>query len=183
MRWPTLLFDLDGTLTDARPGIVACIRHAVEGMGRPCPDDDALAAFIGPPLRGTFATLLQTTDRDRIEAAMAFPEMLAAVGGRAQAAFVATSKPTMYAERIMRHFDLARHFAGVYGTELDARLDDKAVLLARLMECEGIARGAAVMSASCGRPAPPCSAPSLARLPPASRDDERRHGRAGVARA
>ena len=45
----------------------------------------------------------------------------------------------------MRHFDLARHFAGVYGTELDARLDDKAVLLARLMECEGIARGAAVM--------------------------------------
>ena len=95
MRWPTLLFDLDGTLTDARPGIVACIRHAVEGMGRPCPDDDALAAFIGPPLRGTFATLLQTTDRDRIEAAMALPEMLAAVGSRAQAAFVATSKPTM----------------------------------------------------------------------------------------
>ena len=202
MRRPTLLFDLDGTLTDARPGIVACIRRAVEGMVRPCPDDDALAAFIGPPLRGTFATLLQTTDRDRIEAAMALyrerfgvtglfenrvydgiPEMLAAVGSRAQAAFVATSKPTMYAERIVRHFDLARHFAGVYGTELDARLDDKAVLLARLMECEGIARGAAVMSASCGRPAPPCSAPSLARLPPASRDDERRHGRAGAARA
>lgn len=164
MRLPTPLFDLDGTLTDARPGIVACIRYAVEGMGRACPDDDALAAFIGPPLRGTFATLLETTDHARIEAAMALyrerfgvtglfenrvydgiPEMLAAVGARAPAAFVATSKPTVYAERIVRHFGLAPHFARVYGAELDASLDDKATLVAHLMKREGIARGAAVM--------------------------------------
>lgn len=164
MRLPTPLFDLDGTLTDARPGIVACIRYAVEGMGRACPDDDALAAFIGPPLRGTFATLLETTDHARIEAAMALyrerfgvtglfenrvydgiPEMLAAVGARAPAAFVATSKPTVYAERIVRHFGLAPHVARVYGAELDASLDDKATLVAHLMKREGIARGAAVM--------------------------------------
>jgi phosphoglycolate phosphatase len=164
VRPPTPLFDLDGTLTDARPGIVACIRHAVEGLGRACPGDDVLATFIGPPLRGTFATLLETTDRDQIEAAMALyrerfgvtglfenrvydgiPEMLAAVVARARAAFVATSKPTVYAERIVRHFDLARHFARVYGAELDASLDDKATLVAHLLEREGIARGAAVM--------------------------------------
>jgi phosphoglycolate phosphatase len=167
MSWvsrPTLLFDLDGTLTDPRPGIVACIRHAMEGLGHPCPDDDALAAFIGPPLRGTFATLLGTTERDRIEAAMALyrerfgvtglfenrvyagvPQMLAEVAGRVPALCVATSKPTVYAERIVRHFDLDRHFARVYGAELDASLDDKATLVANLLAREKIAAGAAVM--------------------------------------
>jgi len=164
VRLPTPLFDLDGTLTDARPGIVACIRHAVEGMGHPCPADDVLATFIGPPLRGTFAALLGTTDPDRIEAAMAryrerfgvtglfenrvydgIPEMLAAVGAKVSSAFVATSKPTVYAERIVRHFDLAQHFARVYGAELDSSLDDKATLVAHLLAREGIARGNAVM--------------------------------------
>lgn len=164
MSLPALLFDLDGTLTDARPGIVACIRHAVEGLGRPCPDDDVLATFIGPPLRGTFATLLETSEREPIEAAMALyrerfgvtglfenrvydgvPEMLVEVGARAAAAFVATSKPTVYAERIVRHFDLDRYFGRVYGAELDASLDDKATLVAHLLAREGLARGAAVM--------------------------------------
>ena len=164
MMGPALLFDLDGTLTDPRPGIVACIRHAVEGLGRPCPDDDALATFIGPPLRGTFATLLETTEREPIEAAMTLyrerfsvtgllenrvydgiPEMLVAITPRVSAAFVATSKPTVYAERIVRHFDLDRYFAGVYGAELDAGLDDKATLVAQLLARERIAAGAAVM--------------------------------------
>ena len=164
MRPPTPLFDLDGTLTDSRPGIVACIRHAVEGLGRPCPDDEALATFIGPPLRATFATLLETKDPAAIEAALTryrerygvtglfenrvydgVPQMLAAVGARAPALYVATSKPTVYAEQIVRHFDLARHFARVYGAELGATLDDKATLVAHLMAREGLARGAAVM--------------------------------------
>ncbi len=164
MTLPTPLFDLDGTLTDARPGIVASIRHAVEAMGHPCPADDVLATFIGPPLRGTFAALLGTAEPGRIEAAMALyrerfgvtglfenrvydgiPEMLTAVGARAPALYVATSKPTVFAERIVRHYDLAKHFARVYGAELDASLDDKATLVAHLLAREGIARGTAVM--------------------------------------
>ena len=164
MMLPALLFDLDGTLTDARPGIVACIRHAVEGLGRTCPDDDVLATFIGPPLRGTFATLLETGEAEAIEAAMALyrdrfsvtgmfenrvyhgvPEMLIEVAARAPAVYVATSKPTVYAERIVRHFDLDRYFVRVYGAELDARLDDKATLVADLLAREKIAAGAAVM--------------------------------------
>ena len=66
----TVLFDLDGTLTDSRAGITACIRHALGKLGRACPDDDALAAYIGPPLRGTFSTLLGTTDAALIETAL-----------------------------------------------------------------------------------------------------------------
>jgi len=59
-----LLFDLDGTLTDPRPGIVRCMKHALDKIGVAAPPDDVLASFIGPSLRGTFATLLETSDRD-----------------------------------------------------------------------------------------------------------------------
>jgi len=67
----TVLFDLDGTLTDSRAGITACIRHALGKLGRACPDDDALATYIGPPLRGTLSTLLGTSDPALIEEALA----------------------------------------------------------------------------------------------------------------
>jgi phosphoglycolate phosphatase len=161
---PTLLFDLDGTLTDPRAGIVGCIRHAFEGLGRPCPDDDVLATFIGPPLRKGFATLLDTIDRAQIEEAMRLyrerysvtglyearvydgvREMLAEVGARVPAAFVATAKAAIFAERVVRHFALDHHFARVYGPELDGRLDDKAELLAHLLATERLKPSAAVM--------------------------------------
>ena len=53
-----VLFDLDGTLTDPRSGIIGCIRHALTAMDRRCPPDGELVAHIGPPIQQTFATLL-----------------------------------------------------------------------------------------------------------------------------
>ena len=179
MSVPALLFDLDGTLTDPRPGIVACLRHAMEGLGRACPDDEVLAALIGPPLRGTFARLLATTDGDRIEAAMGLyrerygetglyenrvydgiREMLAEVAARAPAVFVATSKPTVYAERIVRHFTLDRHFTRVYGsaTARPTSWPPGPTACGRSACC-----GVTAPSRSCARPAPKCCAPSRAR--------------------
>jgi phosphoglycolate phosphatase len=161
---PVLLFDLDGTLTDPRPGLVASIRYALERLECPCPDDDGLTAYIGPPLRGTFAKLLQTSDVTRVEDAMrlyrerygatglfendvyagipAVLEMLAAATSRR---FVATAKPTVFARRIVDHSGLARHFAGVYGPELDGQFDDKRELIAHLLEHERVAADRAVM--------------------------------------
>jgi phosphoglycolate phosphatase len=158
-----LLFDLDGTLTDARPGIVACIRHALAELGRECPDDTRLAEFIGPPLRQTFATLLATDERGLIEEALrryrerfgvtglfenrvydGVPAMLTALVPPATA-FVATSKPRVYAERIVRHFGLADHFAGVHGVGLDGHLDDKAELLGHVLATERLDRAGTVM--------------------------------------
>jgi phosphoglycolate phosphatase len=148
---PAVLFDLDGTLTDSRAGITACIRHALGRLGRACPDDDALAAYIGPPLRGTFSTLLETTDAALIDAALSHyraryadsglfenrvydgvPEMLETAGRVAGALFVATAKLQSNAARIVAHFDLARHFTAVYGAEPDGRFDSKADLLGHL---------------------------------------------------
>jgi len=164
VRPRAVLLDLDGTLTDPRAGIVRSIRHALDRLARPCPPDDALTARIGPPLRETFATLLATADSALIEDAMRlYRERFAAVGlfenevyegvpamldglrrdgGRL---FVATAKPAVFAERIVRHFALDHHFAGVYGPDLDGRLDDKAELLAHLLATERLDPTRAIM--------------------------------------
>jgi len=159
-----LLFDLDGTLTDPRPGIVRCMKYALSTLGAPCPPDAALAAFIGPPLRGTFATLLATSDRQRIEQAMALyreqygdtglyenhlcdgiGEMLEHARVTASALFVATSKMRDYAARIVTHIALERYFTGVYGSEPGGRFDDKVELLAHLLATEKAPAAATVM--------------------------------------
>ena len=164
MSLDALLIDLDGTLTDPRPGIVKSLRHALEQMQRPCPGDDALVAYIGPPLRATFATLLTTRETALVERAMALyreryaeiglfenevyagiPAALADLGRVARRLFVATAKASVFATRIVRHFGLAGYFAGVYGPELDGRLDDKAELIAHLLACEGLKAEGLVM--------------------------------------
>ena len=159
-----LLFDLDGTLTDPRPGIVRCMRHALDELGAPCPSDDVLASFIGPSLRGTFATLLKTSDRELVEQAMALyreqygdtglfenqvydgiAQMLDLARLTASASFVATLKPKTYADRIVHRLGLDRYFDGVYGSELDGKFDDKVDLLAHLLATEQIPPERAVM--------------------------------------
>jgi phosphoglycolate phosphatase len=159
-----VLFDLDGTLTDSRAGITACIRHALARLDRACPDDEALAAYIGPPLRGTFSTLLGTRDPGLIETALAHyrarydaiglfenrvydgvPGMLEDAARLARAMFVATAKPLHAATRIVTHFALARHFVSVHGAEPDGRFDAKADLLAHLVASGLIRPQTAVM--------------------------------------
>jgi phosphoglycolate phosphatase len=163
MSAPALIFDLDGTLTDPRVGIVGCLRYALQRLDRPCPDDDWLATFIGPPLHGTFATLLDTDDRALIEAAVGFyrerftdvglfenrvydgvPEMLERLRV-AGPLLVATAKMAEAAERIVQHFGLAPYFAGVYGAEPGGRFDDKADLLAHMLDRERLVRDRTVM--------------------------------------
>ena len=159
-----ILFDLDGTLTDPRAGIVSCMRYALDQLARPCPSDEVLASFIGPPLRGTFSILLETSDPRRIEEALTLyrhrfaatglyenqgyegiPEMLESVRQAGYISFIATSKPAVYAERIVKHFGLDRHFAGIYGSELGGRFENKTDLLAFLLEKERVRTEAAVM--------------------------------------
>jgi len=164
MKGDILLFDLDGTLTDPKPGIVGCIRFALDQLAIACPGDVVLAGFIGPPLRETFASLLGTAEADPIEQAMALYRLRFAKTGlyqnqvydgvrtmleraavSAAAMYVATSKPAIYADRIVKHFGLDQHFRKVYGAELDGRFDDKAELLAHLLATEGVSPDSAVM--------------------------------------
>ena len=159
-----LLFDLDGTLTDNYAGIAASIRHALARLAAPAPDEADMRQYVGPPLRGTFAKLLATDEPAAVERAMGhYRERFGAVGWRENTAYpgieaalarlraagarlyVCTAKPRIYAERIVAHFGFDAHFSAVYGAELDASFDDKAVLVRHIVEQERLDASSAVM--------------------------------------
>lgn len=148
----TLLFDLDGTLTDPSEGITRCIQHALECVGRPYPSRDSLRQYIGPSLRWTFPRLLDNGDRDLVEQAVThfrerygtvglfenepYPcvaELLASLQDGGYRMYVVTSKPTIYARRIIAHFGLDRYFLDVFGPELDGRFDEKCELVGHVL--------------------------------------------------
>jgi phosphoglycolate phosphatase len=162
---PTLLLDLDGTLTDPHDGIVGCMRHALEALGVEPPPDAELARYIGPPLPHGFAALLgvprdapRVADavghyRERFDARgwrenRVYPEVpafLDAARGAGWRCLVATSKPGVFAERIALHFGLRERLDGVYGSELDGRRGEKPELLAHVLEVERLDPRATVM--------------------------------------
>ena len=161
----TLLLDLDGTLTDPQPGIVSSLRHALVQLGVEVPGDALLARCIGPPLEETFSRLLDVPRGDpRVTRAIThyrerfdrvgwrenavlpgIPEFLAAAGARGLRRVVATSKPTVFAQRIARHFGFALELEGIYGAELDGRRTAKHEVIAHALRAEGVRAQHAVM--------------------------------------
>lgn len=150
-----LFFDLDGTVTDPREGIVRSISHALTAMNRMAPSPETLSRFIGPPLAKTFESLLATTDQSVIRAAIdayrerfstigilenrIYPEIpatLKSLGDVGFTLYLVTSKPAVYAERIVEHFSLAGHFARIYGPALGDLNGTKVVLVRRALAAE-----------------------------------------------
>jgi phosphoglycolate phosphatase len=152
-----LLFDLDGTLTEPKTGITRCIQYALTGMGCAAPDEADLVHFIGPPLSQTFGHLLATTDERTITQAVmlyrerfvetgmyenevyaGMDETLATLVDEGYRLYLATSKPHVFAAKILHHFDLAHHFQAIHGAELDGTRQDKADLIAHILHTEGL---------------------------------------------
>jgi phosphoglycolate phosphatase len=152
MKIKNILFDLDGTLTDPAEGIIKCYQYSLGRLNKQCPPPEELAAFIGPPIRATFAAALQSSDTSLIEQAVSLyrerfstiglfenkvyegvPKMLEELQTRGYKLFVATSKPEVFAERVLSHFSLDSYFIKVHGNELNGRLDDKAELVSELL--------------------------------------------------
>lgn len=159
-----VLFDLDGTLTDPKVGITRSIQHALRKRGLPVPDEDALAPCIGPPLEQTFRERFGLAPGDARRAVADYreyfeprgmfenavypgiPELLAELRTGGARLVVATSKPTVYAERILAHFALAERFEHVVGSFLDGRRVAKAELVADALELlDGVPREHAVL--------------------------------------
>lgn len=147
-----LFFDLDGTLTDPAEGIVRCIQYSLAALQISCPPDEELTRYIGPPLRETFISLFNSADPVLIERAIAIfrerfstvglfenipysevPSMLQQLNSGSYRLFVVTSKPQVFAQRILQHFGLADHFEEICGNDLEGSLDDKAELLRQLL--------------------------------------------------
>ena len=151
----SIFFDLDGTLTDPKPGITRSIQYALQRLDLPVPSQDELTWCIGPPLRASFVVMLGGESRADLALTL-YRERFADIGlyensvypdiehilnalkhshGRL---FVATSKPRVYAERIIAHFGLAGYFERVFGSELDGTRVDKGELLTYALASAGV---------------------------------------------
>ncbi len=157
-----VLFDLDGTLTDSKEGIIACIRFALLKLDIEIDKAINLESYIGPTLRDTFAELCGNDEaaekavslyRERFSTLGLFenrvydgiPECLTQLLERADSIYVATSKPTIYSKQIIEHFNLSQYFDAVYGSNLDGSLSDKTDLLGHILKSEGLSPEDTVM--------------------------------------
>ena len=148
-----IFFDLDGTLTDPMDGITKCINYSLQKLGQPTRPKAELIDFIGPPLRQSYANLLNTNDEGSIEQVMSLyrkrftevgmyenelydgiSDLLADLKSNSLKLFVVTSKPTVYSEKIIEHFRLDGYFESVFGSELDGRFDNKAELIKHILK-------------------------------------------------
>ncbi|MBV7560930.1 MULTISPECIES: HAD family hydrolase [unclassified Pseudomonas] len=156
MQQRTVLFDLDGTLTDPREGITRSVQYALSKLDIHEPDLVALEHFIGPPLLQCFMYTYSLSEaraweavnhyRDRFREVGLYEnqlfdgviELLQLLQSQGRTLYIATSKPTVFASEIARHFDFARYFKAIYGSELDGTRTNKVELIAHLLEQEGL---------------------------------------------
>jgi phosphoglycolate phosphatase len=153
----TILFDLDGTLTDPEPGITNCIRYALRTLGYPDQSAAALRWCIGPPLHASFAQLLTTTDETLLTQAVGFyrqrydlqgyienmpyPGIHTALANLCTAGamlFLATAKVEYAATAILKHFELDAYFTAVYGSHPTGAFSNKIDLVRHIVQQEGI---------------------------------------------
>ena len=130
MHLTTVLFDLDGTLTESGPGIMKAAQYALRAYGIEKPWQ-SLSFFVGPPLSETFASFVPAEDIPAIVEKFreyyrtdgwldnapypGIPALLAHLKSEGKRLFVATSKLDTMAERILEHFSLAPYFDAVCG--------------------------------------------------------------------
>jgi phosphoglycolate phosphatase len=158
----TIYFDLDGTLTDPKPGITRSIQYALGKLDRAVPTEDELTWCIGPPLRASLKQLVGTDAladaalllyRERFgdiglyenEIYPGIEDTLSVLAKSGRRMFVATSKAVVYAERIIDHFKLRDYFERVFGSELDGTRADKTDLLGYALQTMNVDSSKSVM--------------------------------------
>ena len=157
----SILFDLDGTLTDSGEGIMNCAVYALSHFGIPTPTEKELRTFVGPPLTETFARF--GVPADQLEEAVRiyrqrylpigkfenhpYPgirELLEKLKADGHTLFVATSKPEVTSIEILEHFGLDGYFEKICGASTDFSRNSKEAVIAYLLDSCG-ARDHAVM--------------------------------------
>ncbi len=142
-----ILFDLDGTLTDSAPGITACVQYALEKMGKPEENAEALRCFVGPPLKDQFMSYAGFTEEEATEAVRYYrerytksgmyenslypgvEELLAFLKDRGCVLAVASSKPEQFVRQILEHFHLTGYFREIVGAGMDEKRTTKAEVI------------------------------------------------------
>lgn len=144
-----ILIDLDGTLTDPKVGITTSARYGLKKIGHPITEELNIDWIIGPPLKASLAKILNVAaEHDLAEQALqgyrerfavtglyenqVYPEVkntLAVLQQRGYSLFLATAKPTIYAKKILQHFELDGYFSEIYGSELTGERTNKGDLI------------------------------------------------------
>jgi phosphoglycolate phosphatase len=143
--WSSILFDLDGTITDSAPGIIGRLSRTLQALGRPVPLPAELVAFVGPPILEGFRDVASMNEDEAREAlgvyralaasegpqddAAVFPGMLGLVRALHAAGIplaIATSKSETQANRILEHLGISEAFEVITGSSEDETRSAKA---------------------------------------------------------
>ena len=152
----TILFDLDGTLTDSKTGIVKSAQYALESFGIKIENTDDLTSFIGPPIRQSFKEFYGFDDINVERAVEKFRERYFSIGvyenemyegidvllhklkDNGKTLFVATSKVTTLANIVLSHFKIDNYFTFVSGAEMNGNRSEKAEVIEYALEQNNI---------------------------------------------
>ncbi|MDR4984849.1 phosphoglycolate phosphatase [Bacillus cereus] len=150
--YTTFLFDLDGTLTDPKEGIVNSVLYALKKVGIEELHVTELDSFIGPPIQQSFANRYNMSEIEVEKAVYYFreylkqsgllenkvydgiPALLQELKDAGNRLFVATSKPTIFAKQVLDHFQLTNYFEDIIGSNLDGTRIKKEEIIAHILQ-------------------------------------------------
>ncbi len=152
----SILFDLDGTLTDAAPGITNSVKYALSKFGIDETDDNKLRKFLGPPLISSFMEFYGFS-KEKAQKAVEYyreyfvphgifenevysgiPKLLQKLKADGKTLIIATSKPETFAVQIAEHFEIDSYFDLIAGSNLDNTRSKKAQVIEYALETLGI---------------------------------------------
>lgn len=147
-----ILFDLDGTLTDPLEGITKSALYALDKMKIDAGNTASFKSFIGPPLRTSFQESYSLSEEEAHRAVELYreyyavrgmyenkvfpgiPELLATLRQEGKRLFVATTKATVFAEQVLKHFQLDNYFSMIIGSNLDGTRSNKAEIIKCILD-------------------------------------------------
>jgi len=152
MGYEYILFDLDGTLTNSAIGITNSVMYALKKYGIEVDDRNELYKFVGPPLLDSFEHYYGFS-KEQSKTAIeyfreyyrdkgifdnlvydGFEDLLKTLKCNSKILIVATSKPEVFAKQILEHFNIAKYFTYIAGSNLDGTRDKKSEVIKYALE-------------------------------------------------
>ena len=152
MKNHLVLFDLDGTITDSSKGIINSILYALDKMGKKEDDIERLRTYIGPSLKDTFQKNYFSSDKDCQQAIIFYREYYAKKGmfqnilyvgildvlqkikSRGGVIALATAKPSYFAKKILKHFEISDYFDSIVGSHLRGTRTNKSDIIFEVLD-------------------------------------------------